>query len=97
LHQCVPERVGRDRRYAAARYEPGGDQRFKRGVEVGRRQSRHAAQKLMGEFSTDRSTDLCHILRAKPVETRNERSLQRCRYGKPRKRAVEHVSVAGLT
>ena len=47
----------------------------------------------MGELPSDGSADLRHFLdRAKPIEPRNQRGLQRRRYGERRKRCVEHVA-----
>ena len=98
LHQRVLERVGRVRRRSAPGDEAGGRQPLERRVEVHRGQGRHRGNQLVGELPSDRGADLRHILdRAKPVEARHQRGLQRRRYGERRQRSVEHVAVRRLT
>jgi len=94
----VLERVGRVRRRSAPGDETGGRQLIERRIELRRRQVRHRGNQLVGEFPSDRGTDLRRILgRGKPVEASRQRVVQRRRYGDRRQRSVEHVAVRRLT
>ena len=86
LHQGVLEEIGRIRRRAPPRHEPGLKEPVERRRQLRFRQTRHEGHERMRELPPNRRADLRNRFgRTQPVETRHQRRVQAGRDGERRR------------